>query len=79
MVWAGQDGANTANFQIKYSSRNAGDAVWSGWTNVQEISEARQWDPSLAINDYDDLYVVWSGSDTSSSVKNIKFSEKWEY
>lgn len=74
LVWHGQDDTNTANYQIKYSYLTPGAAAWSAWINLQSILQAPQEHPFIAADSSGDLYVVWSGTDTVSAVRNVKYS-----
>ncbi|MFH1368656.1 MAG: FG-GAP-like repeat-containing protein [Elusimicrobiota bacterium] len=73
-VWDGWDSVNTANWQVKYSSRSADGSTWSDWSNITAIAGFSQWKPSLAIDSQDILHCVWNGTDAGNAQYQIKYS-----
>ncbi|MCX5786276.1 MAG: DUF2341 domain-containing protein [Elusimicrobia bacterium] len=71
-VWSSAD-TTYSKSQIKYTVRPPGGS-WSTWAYAQIIPEAPQSNPKVAADALGNVYMVWSGSDTTNSVINIKRS-----
>ena len=74
-VWSGRD-AQSANTQIKFSKSTDSGATWSAWENIQEISGRTQSNPSICIDNNDNIHVAWDGhDDTFTSKTQIKYTK----
>ena len=73
VVWYGRD-PSTSYYQIKYSKFDG--VSWSNWINMSTVIGYDQYNPSIAIDNNNNLHVVWYGKDsTNTSYDQIKYSK----
>ena len=74
VVWQGSDNTSSGYYQVKYSKFDG--TSWSNWINISNINRCYQQYPSIAIDNNNNLHVVWQGSDnTHIDKQQIKYSK----
>lgn len=82
VVWSGYGNTSTSYYQIYYKKFNG--QSWSTVSNVYLITGYQQSSPKITVDNNDNLHVVWSGYDaTSTSYPQIRYCKfdnvVWKY
>ncbi|MCX6667835.1 MAG: DUF2341 domain-containing protein [Euryarchaeota archaeon] len=76
VVWYGRAVAAIAQTQIRYTASTNGGTTWSASYNISRNIAYNQQYPSIAVDNGNNLHVVWQGLHAGSTTKNqIRYSK----
>jgi len=81
VVWYGRAVAAIAQTQIRYTASTNGGATWSAPYNISRNIAYNQQYPSIAVDNGNNIHVVWqglhAGSTTNNQIRYSKYTASW--
>jgi len=75
IVWYGDISSSISIYQIRYIKSTDGGNTWTNPINITNESYS-QFYPAIAIDSYNNIYVVWEGSSVASpTLHQVRFSK----